>query len=77
MAKVLRATPKSDEILACWEWIASALASRKEADALRAAIASCRVRPDGRSRYFLVQGLSNRTARERRCARTRRLSGCS
>ena len=64
-AKVLRATPAKAANTAGFEWVASALAKRKEPAALRAAIASYRAMPAGRARYFLMLGLSNRVERDR------------
>ena len=69
MRKVLRATPQTDDILPCWEWVACALGDRKEPEALAAAISSYRAMPEGRSRYFLLQQLSNRTQREHKTLR--------
>jgi HEAT repeat protein len=65
IAKLLRATPADDSNTQGFEWAAMALASWKQPAALRAAIASYRVMPPGRTRYFLLQTLSNRTQREK------------
>jgi HEAT repeat protein len=65
IARLLRSTPARDVRSMGFEWAAMALAARKEPAALRAALASYRVMPTGRARYFLLLTLSNRTEREK------------